>query len=109
MLEPQGPLKVNIAACIWAKSFSSGPGEAFLSAQPSSTPPTASFTNQRPAPGLTAFAIPLANCLFFFFLIIIPSLTGPFIPGKLNKYSRQSSCHLAHSDGLKSIPYAYVL
>lgn len=46
MLEPQGPLKVNIAACIWAKSFSSGPGEAFLNAKPSSTPPTASFTNQ---------------------------------------------------------------
>lgn len=46
MLEPQGPLKVNISACIWAKSFSSGPGEAFLNAKPSSTPPTASFTNQ---------------------------------------------------------------
>lgn len=45
-LEPQGPLKVNIAACIWAKSFSSGPGEAFLNARPSTTPPTPSFTNQ---------------------------------------------------------------
>lgn len=45
-LEPQGPLKVNIAACIWAKSFSSGPGEAFLNAKPSTTPPTTSFTNQ---------------------------------------------------------------
>lgn len=45
-LEPQGPLKVNIAACIWAKSFSSGPGEAFLNAKPSTAPPTPSFTNQ---------------------------------------------------------------
>lgn len=35
MLKPQGPLKVNIAACIWAKSFSFAEmGEAFLRTHP---------------------------------------------------------------------------